>query len=105
MPFAYIAALIKGRYCTIEADMWIDFGLGPNFANGTTICLVVNGVQTFGCAFETSETPYDGSHVHSSTSQPLSGLAPGNHTVQTFAYASSGAFIEFYTVNYRVYKP
>jgi len=91
--------------CTIEADMWVDFGLGPNSFNITTICLVVDGVQTSGCPFETAETPYDGSHVHSSTSQPVSGLARGTHTVQTFAYAAQGAFIEYYATNYRVYKP
>ncbi|MFY9904814.1 MAG: hypothetical protein WBD45_19325 [Terriglobales bacterium] len=92
--------------CTIEADMWVDNynSSGPSF-NSTTICLYVDGVQTSGCAYETAETPLDGSHVHNSTSQPLSGLAPGNHTVQTYFRANDGAFAEYYTTNYRVYKP
>ena len=92
--------------CTIEADMWVDnYNSSKPSGNSTTICLYVDGVQTSGCAYETSETPPDGSHVHTSTSQPLSGLAPGSHTVQTFFYAVDGAFAEYYTVNYRVYKP
>jgi len=92
--------------CTIEADMWVDnYNSSQIPGNSNTICLYVDGVQTSGCAYETSETPPDGSHVHASTSQPLSGLAPGNHTVQTYFYSDDGAFVEYYTVNYRVYKP
>jgi len=92
--------------CTIEADMWVDNYLsGGGSLNSITICLYVDGVQTSGCAYETSETPPDGSHNHASTSQPLSGLAPGNHTVQTYFYSNEGAFVEYYTTNYRVYKP
>ena len=88
--------------CTIEADMWVDFGGATSF-DAAAICLVVDGVQTFGCPVEALLVPQD--RLIISLSQPLSGLAPGNHTVQTFAYASSGAFIEFYAANYRVYKP
>jgi hypothetical protein len=92
--------------CTIEADMWVDnYNSSKPTGNATTICLYVDGVQTSGCAYETSETPPDGSHVHASTSQPMSGLAPGSHTVQTYFYAAEGAFVEYYTANYRVSKP
>jgi len=92
--------------CTIEADMWVDNWLsGEASSNSVTICLYVDDVQTSGCAYATSETPPDGSHNHASTSQPLSGLAPGNHTVQTYFYSDYGAFLEYYAVNYRVYKP
>ena len=91
--------------CTIEADMWIDFHGNGGSGNAAAICLVVDGVQTAGCPFEALEVPPDGSRIIGSLSQPLSGVAPGNHTVQTFAYASGGAFVQFFTANYRVYTP
>ena len=90
--------------CTIEADMWVD-NFGGGSGNINAICIYVDGVQTALCPYENMETPVDGTHVFSSASEPVSGLSPGNHTVQTYYYAANGAFVEYHTTNYRVYKP
>jgi hypothetical protein len=90
--------------CTIEADMWVD-NSGSGSGNINAICVYVDGAQTALCPYENMETPVDGTHVFSSASEPVSGLAPGTHTVQTYYYAANGAFVEYHTTNYRVYKP
>jgi len=92
--------------CTIEADMWVDNYLaGGGSGNINAICLYLDGVQTALCPYEKMETPVDGTHVFSSAPEPVSGVTPGNHTVQTYYYAANGAFVEYHTTNYRVYKP
>ena len=89
--------------CTIEADMWVQNSRGtdrlriPYASTWTAFNLVVaptpGGATTAGY-FETL-----------SSSWPVSGLAAGEHTVQTYVYSTDGEFVGYYTVNYRVYKP
>jgi hypothetical protein len=89
--------------CTIEADMWVQSDGVANDAYA--ICLYVDGnPPANGCPLA-GETPADGTAAIGSFSQSLSGLAHGNHTVQTYYFTDQGAGVLDYTINYRVYKP
>jgi hypothetical protein len=91
--------------CTIQADMWVENG-GETFSvNYNVICLYVDGIPAGSCGAGTGETPSDGSYVQNSTSQAVTGLAHGNHTVQTWFLTNQGAKLGYYNANYRVYKP
>lgn len=91
--------------CTIQADMWVENG-GETFSvNYNVICLYVDGTPSPFCGAGTGETPSDGSYVQNSTSQAVTGLAHGNHTVQTWFLTIYGAQLGYYNANYRVYKP
>lgn len=85
--------------CTIEADMWAQ----TDSSEGNTVCLYVDGVQSSGCPFQTSRGVSDPEAI--SSSWPVSGLAHGTHTVQTYVYSAGGEFVGNYTINYKVYKP
>ncbi len=91
--------------CTIQADMWIENGGESSSLNANVICLYVDGTPSSFCGAGTGETPSDGSYVQNSTSQAVTGLAHGNHTVQTYFYSFNGAKVAYYSSNYRVYKP
>jgi hypothetical protein len=89
--------------CTIEADMWVQNSNGTE-ATPNSICLYVDGVASGGCPFAGGAT--DPGYFETMTSSwPVSGLAPGEHTVQTFVYSTHGEFVGDHTSNYRVYKP
>jgi len=92
--------------CTIQADMWIVNGAVSSSDNQNSICLYVDGnpANNF-CGAYADETPSDNSFVQSSTSQAVTGLAHGNHTVQTYFWSQRGAYVVYYNSNYRVYKP
>jgi hypothetical protein len=91
--------------CTIQADMWIENGGESSSDNYNVICLYVDGTPSSFCGAKTGETPSDGQYVQNSTSQAVTGLAHGNHTVQTYFYSVNGANVAYYNSNYRVYKP
>jgi hypothetical protein len=92
--------------CTIQADMWIQNGNGSDKkANENAICLEVDGVTSSGCPYTSGETPIDGGFVQSSSSQSISGITTGNHTVQTYFSTVDGAQVNYYNSTYRVYKP
>jgi hypothetical protein len=94
--------------CTIQLDAWIENGEGSASANQNNICLYVDGVANggnSGCGFFAGQTPSDGSWVNSSNSISVSGIALGNHTVQTYFKSFYGAYVAHYDTNYRVYKP
>lgn len=92
--------------CTIQADMWVQNGDGPDMApNENAICLEVDGATSYGCNYTSGETPTDGGFVQSSSSQSISGITTGNHTVQTFLSSYNGAYVDYYNSTYRVYKP
>jgi len=91
--------------CTIQADMWIENGGETSSDNANVICLYVDDAPTSICGAGAGESPSDGSYVQNSTSQSVTGLAPGNHTVQTYFYTFNGARVGYYNSNYRVYKP
>jgi hypothetical protein len=90
--------------CTIQADMWVENGDSDSTENANSACLYVDGKATNFCPYS-GETPSDFSFVASSASQTVSGLVPGNHTVQTYFYSNNGTITFTYNNNYRVYKP
>ncbi|MGB8543663.1 MAG: hypothetical protein WCD49_18690 [Candidatus Acidiferrales bacterium] len=90
--------------CSIEADMWVENGDSNSTINANAVCLYVDGKATNFCPYS-GETPADYTWVQSSASQIVSGLAPGNHTVQTYFWSNNGTLTSTYNSNYRVYKP
>jgi hypothetical protein len=91
--------------CNIQADMWVPNGRGVDKkANENDICLEVDGVASSGCLYTSGERPIDVGFVLSSSSQSITGLAPGTHTVQTFISRHYGAQLGYSNSTYRVYK-
>jgi hypothetical protein len=90
--------------CNIEASMMVQFGSG---VNGETpgpwaICLNVDGNYN-ACPY------YDDGHNNGffttgTATGFLTGLSPGNHTVQTFLYTSNGTTVYNYDVAYHSYS-
>jgi hypothetical protein len=91
--------------CTVEADLWIATGAGENARNEFEICLYVDKKPSQFCNSSVGETDTSGRFIEASTSQSFTGLAVGNHTVQTYFYSGQGAYVGYYNFNYRVYKP
>jgi len=92
--------------CTIQADMWIGNGNANFSGNVNAICLYVDGSPASAdCNFVTGVTPSDFSFLNASTSQGVSGVPHGNHTVQTYFFSEHGADVGYYNTNYRVCKP
>jgi hypothetical protein len=87
--------------CTIYADQDVQLT-----ANGSTlgICFLVDGTTVNGCYF-TAITPANGDVVQNHTSQGISGVPHGTHTVQTAQYSQTGGFYIYYSAIYRIYKP
>jgi hypothetical protein len=90
--------------CTIQADMWVENGDATTAGNSNAICLYVDGKPAVTCD-DSGETLSDRSFTQNSSSQSVSGLTHGNHTVQTYFFSVNGAYLGYYASNYRVYKP
>ncbi len=97
--------------CTIVADMWVQSGGASSASNNYAVCLYVDGVNVAtsgdgsnGCHY-TENTPSDGTFIEAGEENTLSGVALGDHTVQTFLYTNNGTPVSFYNISYHVYKP
>ena len=92
--------------CTIEGDMWVQNFSGSTTSNWFVLCLYVDGkpVDTY-CYGYAGTTPSDGSPVMGTSSQSLSGVAAGNHTVQTYFWSREGSTAQYGHFTYNVYKP
>ncbi len=91
--------------CTIQADGWVEAGGESSTFNEAALCLYVDGSLVNGTCYFSGEVPADGSYAQIASSLSAPGLSPGSHTVQIHLYTFSGAFVGYYNVNYRVYKP
>jgi hypothetical protein len=89
--------------CVIEADLFIQSGHSHITGNQYSLCLFVDGTSAPNCQIVGS-TPSDYTYANGSTSQLVTGVAPGSHTVQAFFRTYQGAAVFNYTSNYRVYK-
>jgi len=92
--------------CTIQADMLAQNGGGSTAGNQFEVCLYVDGKEVdpycFGYA---GVTPSDGTYLLGSSSQTLSGVAAGNHTVQAYFWSANGCNVVYRHFTYNVYKP
>ena len=92
--------------CTIAADMWAQAGGASTAANHFELCLFVDGVRVDpGCFGYAGTIPADSSYLVGASSQSLSGVAPGNHTVQAYFWAANGCNVGYRHFTYTVYKP
>ena len=89
--------------CLLQADQWIQTGLGSSTFNEFALCFYVDGVAVNGCYYNGS-TPADSSFVMGTASQGTS-VPHGTHTVQTYVYSNNGALMNYYNFTYRIYKP
>src|SRR5271169_6284893 len=82
--------------CTIEADMRVQNFGGTTTGNNFDLCLYVDGkaVDTY-CFGYAGVTPSDGSVLMGSSSQSLSGVAAGSHTVQTYFWSAGGCVVQY----------
>jgi hypothetical protein len=87
--------------CTIQADQDVQVS---SVDAELAICLYVDGVMINGCYF-TIGTDSSGRYVQNHTTQSVSGVAHGTHTVQTFQYSNNSGSFGFYSASYRVFKP
>lgn len=91
--------------CSIQADMVVQNGNETFTSNTYSMCLVVDGKFAPNCGSTVGSTPSDGTYVQGLTSEIVSGLAVGTHTVQTKFFSADGAFMGYYNITHRVYKP
>ena len=89
--------------CVIEADLFIQSGQSDVTGNQYSLCLSVDGSLAPNCQIVGS-TPADYTYANGSTSQLVTGVAPGDHVVQAFFSTTKGTNVFNYTSNYRVYK-
>ena len=89
--------------CLLQADQWIQTGLGTTTFNEFAICLYVDGVNTGNCWYNGS-TPSDTSFVIGTTSSGKT-ITHGNHVVQSIVYSNNGAFMSYYNFTYKIFKP
>jgi hypothetical protein len=88
--------------CVIEADLFIQSGLSFLTGNQYNLCLFVDGNRAPNCQIVGS-TPADASYAVGTTSQQVTGVTPGDHTVQAFFLTYKGTKVFNFTSNYRVY--
>jgi hypothetical protein len=91
--------------CTVVADMWASNGAGSTAANQFELCLLVDGVRADPyCYGYQGITPADGTWVMATSSQSMSGLANGSHTVQAYFWSRNGCTVVGRHFNYMVYN-
>ena len=91
--------------CTLGADMWASNGSGNTSGNQFELCLLVDGVRADPyCYGYQGITPSDGTWVMATSSQSMSGLASGTHTVQAFFWSRNGCTVIGRHFNYMMYN-
>lgn len=91
--------------CTIQMDGWVEAGQNTSTFNETGLCLYVDGTLVNGGCYFSGEVPVDGSYLQVASSIAAPNVSAGTHTVQAHLYTFFGAYVGYYNVNYRVYKP
>jgi hypothetical protein len=91
--------------CTIQGEMVLQNQGNVTSFNPIIICLYVDGKPSEDCGPDAGETLKDEAWSNTSTTQTVSGLTHGNHTVQTYFWTQFGGQVGYYSSNYRVYKP
>jgi hypothetical protein len=88
--------------CRFEADENLQVGLPP--ASHVTLCFLVDGAFVNAC-YPAGEAPVDGAPIQVHTTQGISGVLHGMHTVQTVAGSDAGGSYSYYNFDYRINKP
>ena len=91
--------------CSIQADMLVQNGINTAATNNNRVCLYVDGVAGPNCDSYADESTTDEYYTNAVSSEIVSNLAPGNHTVQMYFWSEEGAGASHYEANYHVYKP
>jgi hypothetical protein len=91
--------------CTISATIMVQQG-GEEFTkNFSELCLVVDGTKGDACLFQNAATPTNGTFANVVQGDIFTGLATGNHTVQTVFLSNQGAAVGYFYITYQVYEP
>ncbi len=91
--------------CSIQADIVVQNGNETFTSKTYSMCLYVDGNFAPNCAAAVGSTPSDGSSVQGSTTEIVTGVHTGTHTVQTKFFSADGAYLSYYSITYRVLKP
>ena len=89
--------------CLLQADQFMQVGLGTTTGNEFALCFYVDGVSIGSCWYNGS-APADSTFVLGSTSAGKS-VPHGVHTVQTYIYNTGSTYLSYYNFTYRIYKP
>ena len=95
----------KSGTCSIQADMLVQNGFNTTASNLNRVCLYVDGAPGPHCNSYADESTTDEYYTNAVSSEIVSNLAPGNHTVQMYFWSEEGAGASHYEANYHVYKP
>ncbi|MGA2593181.1 MAG: hypothetical protein ABSH32_24970 [Bryobacteraceae bacterium] len=89
--------------CTVQADQFIQVGLGSATGNQFSATFLLDGTAILDGQIMCS-TPSDGTYQVCSTSEYQTKVALGTHTVQISVSSKYGTYVFNYNTNFRVYK-
>jgi len=92
-----------GTTCTVQADQFLQVGLGSTTGNELSAGFYVDGVGVPDGQIICS-TPSDGTYQVCSVSQSEANVTAGKHTVQIFVNSKYQSYVFNYNTNFRVYK-
>jgi hypothetical protein len=90
--------------CTVQADQFIQVGLGSVAGNQFSVTFLLDGKAILDGQIVCS-TPSDGTYQVCSTSEYQGGVSVGAHTVQISVSSKYSTYVFNYNTNFRVYKP
>jgi len=92
-----------GATCTVQADQFLQVGLGSTTGNELAAGFYLDVVGVPDGQIICS-TPADGTYQVCSVSQSERNVAAGRHTVQIFVTSKYQSYVFNYNTNFRVYK-
>jgi hypothetical protein len=90
--------------CTVTAEMSVQAGVNSLSGNRWAVVGLLDGAYMGPGPFA-GELPTDSSFVVTNWTDAVSGVTPGNHTLQSQIYTDDGATIANAHITYRLYKP
>ena len=91
--------------CTIEFDQLVQIGGTGTDNNAFQLCQSLDGNFLAPGCYVMGTVPFAGPPIFAYSSQTVSGVAVGPHTVRSSLETEYGAALAFYNMTYRVYKP
>jgi hypothetical protein len=100
--FKFVCKNVGG--CTISAENTVEVGGQTVASNRWGICTSLDGTVGAGICTYQGYIPSDGSYVTGSFKNALA-VSTGTHTIQSYLYTDSGAFLAQYNNTYHQYRP
>jgi hypothetical protein len=90
--------------CTIVVDQNIQLYATSTTVDLLSLCFEVDGSAAT-CPTLVYPTPAPNTYFPVTFSQEITGVSPGDHTVQSAIWTNNGIDVGYYTFTYHVYKP